>query len=72
MKDIFNKTSLDKNEEKPMEKFVIRCWREGYEKEEIVGGIIEFYNQSPEVARFVFNQIILKLSGIKKKEDSEK
>lgn len=69
MKDIFDKTSLDKKEKKPMEKFVIRCWREGYDKEDIVNGIVEFYKQTPEVARFVFNQIILKLSGIKKKED---
>ncbi len=68
MKEI---SDLGNASDRPMEMFVKRCWKEGYDKEEIISGIIEFYNQSMKDARFIFNQIILKLSGIKKNEDKD-
>ena len=68
MKEIFRLQSRFFEEEiadDMIEDFVIKCLREGYEKDEIINGITEFYRQAKEPATNIFNRAVLKMKGVK-------
>lgn len=70
MKDIFgvqSKSLMDPSSSTLSEDFVIKCLREGYERDEIIKGISEFYRQSFEVAEEIFERAVLGFIGIKDK-----
>lgn len=67
LRDIWSlqsKTFQEENTTDMIEDFVIKALRAGYEKNEIVEGIREFYRQAPEVGNNIFNRTIIKMKGL--------
>lgn len=59
--------SLEPTAETSIDDFVIKCVREGYEKDEVVEGIREFYRQAPEVGNNIFDRAVMNFMGIGRK-----
>ena len=71
MKEIFRLQSRLFQEEVSsdmLEDFVIKCLREGYEQNEVIAGIGEFFRQCEEVAQNIFTRAVVKMQGIKAPE----
>jgi len=49
-----------------VEDFVIKCLRAGYEQNEIISGIQEFYHQAPEVGNQIFTRVVVKMKNLGK------
>ena len=67
MADIFKYQSkwLDESiGDTSLENFVIKCFKAGYEKDEIIEGLGEFFRQAPEPANNIFNRAIMMLKKL--------
>jgi hypothetical protein len=62
----------DPSAETRIDDFVLKCIKEGYNEDEVVEGIREFYRQSPEVGRSIFDRAVLNYMGIKDKINMKK
>jgi len=49
-----------------VEDFVMKCLRAGYDKQEIIEGIREFYRQAPEVGNQIFTRAVVKMKNLGK------
>jgi hypothetical protein len=56
----------DKAEHFPMD-FVMKALKVGYEKNDIIEGLGEFYRQAPDAANSIFNKTIMKIKGFDEK-----
>jgi hypothetical protein len=67
-----NWSFAEKTAETLIDDFVLKCIKEGYNKDEVVEGIREFYRQSPEVGRNIFDRAVLNYMGIRDKINMKK
>ena len=73
MKEIWHfqsKSFSEPTAETSLEDFAIKCIREGYDKEEVIKGLTEFYRQDAVVGREIVDRSILNYLGINKKKAS--
>ena len=56
----------DKADHFPMD-FVMKALKVGYEKNDIIEGLGEFYRQAPDAANSIFNKTIMKIKGFDEK-----